>query len=388
MGPTDRQRLLYDFKNERMLWMCAGGFEFVRRPIVLRLLNFLYVAANGALYAFFGVTCFATVIRYSDDKDTAISAFFFLWVLLLIFGLFLLRHTGERSLSEGLDQLSTPVLQYEDRERQDIVKGRIVQIRRLVLVYSVLSFAGAAVNTLFAPMQNFDTATEDQSGNLNPYLPLPIDIGFDTRGSAEYISIYVLETFFMFIILVMYTCYLEIFVAVTLQTCAHIESLNHSIRSISNTGDQRSMYLALRQCIIIHQAVIKVHEKFLPYMESTNCLVIFSYSLILAFESIIYLKDPIENLPALSFLLNDLLNILFINYLGQMVEDKSEETYESLYSTPWPECGREFRTLLSVALLRARTPLAMKTRFFSVKTGLKTFSDIVSWGYKMVNLLR
>lgn len=78
----------------------------------------------------------------------------------------------------------------------------------------------------------------------------------------------------------------------------------------------------------------------------------------------------------------------FLCYVGEEVLEESSDLHESLYATPWFCCDQRFNQLIDVMLCYTLKPIQMKTILLDFTASFKTFGDVMSAMYKIVNLIR
>nr|AXX83002.1 odorant receptor [Yemma signatus] len=402
---------VYDFTSHRILWM----FALVHKSPLFRLANYGYLGILFGLHGYFLILAVVTISTI-QIKELAVAASLFVWIALVNVGLLVSRYSSNGCLEDALGQFQSGVFSYPTREGEDprgAVTRRVLQVRRVVSYFNKFCYFSGSLNTYFIPFLAYlkmNPSTVDLSQfPLNPYLPLPLVTPFRTDNLPGYLAALFFESLFMAILWITYMGHQEIFVSVSLQLCGQLELLSESLESLesrarsllhlppelpsdeelySRPDFQRAMYICFRENVLHHRAIIRLYNQVLPYMESATFFIVFGFSFLMAVETFIYLQNPQENVPMLFFLASDLVGLLVMMSAGQMLGDKSLELANVLYSTPWTSCDSKFKSMLLIELIRSQQPLVVKARFFSVEVNLETFADIVSAGYKMVNVLR
>lgn len=275
---------VHDFNNERLLMMVLGGYVILRKPTFHFVLNILYLAFVYLVYILLVVTAVATIIYESDKKVTVVRVVQTLCLLLVGISLSASKLVSENKMKQALKLIRKGVHTYlnevHDEEYFKIKKERVDQIRYLMKYITKLCFSCAFSNTFFVPFIQFLTSKEDtRSQLLNPYLPLPLYMPFNTRTYFGYGIAFISNAIFFFFLYATIACLIETYLSTSLQLVAQIELLNASLEKIEqrarlkiyksstkysalstselydNSEFQRQLYLCLRENVRHHHAV-------------------------------------------------------------------------------------------------------------------------------------
>lgn len=120
-----------------------------------------------------------------------------------------------------------------DEEHFRIKKRAVSDVRRLAKIFSTVLVIGAISNTVFVSLMHYFFARDDCPDRpLNPYLPQPLYIPFNTRTTVGFAGGFLINVVYMFLLIGIVSCLFEIYVSSTVQMKAEFEILNYSLVNI------------------------------------------------------------------------------------------------------------------------------------------------------------
>lgn len=276
---------VHDFKSEEYVFMVLGANTFISKPIYFAILNLIYLMVIYLVYLFLIIMSFVTFTLMRSEHAIFVQVLQNLCILVAGIVEPAIRYFTRDSLQEAYILIRRGVYRYAESELNELTEiksKRMDQLRFLVLWLWRLLLSNAIANAFFIPLIQFILHKGDSDKQiLNPYLPLPIYMPFNTRAPFGYTVAFLSNGVVFYFITVTVIC-LEInFLSCTLQLIAQIEILSHSLRNIEkraglklckdergireirtsnlyeNGEFQKCLYICLRENIRHHQSIIR-----------------------------------------------------------------------------------------------------------------------------------
>lgn len=275
----------YDFNNEKLMIMVLGRYVMLKKPLIAFILNILYMSVSFVVLVFLVIMSIVTITFKTLDKSILVHVIQTLCLVLVAIALPGSKLYTDSSLDVALRLIYDGVHKYQNEDPDDepyrLKKARVDQIRFLMYWVTRVCFSCVFSNALGMPIIQLFTVTEATGQVLNPYLPLPIYMPFNTFTFAGYSIAYFTNAIFIFCVYISILCLIETFLSITLQLVAQLEILNLSLQNIQrraysivrnkgmteqsqSTDDihfdsvvQKQMYLCLRENILHHLSILR-----------------------------------------------------------------------------------------------------------------------------------
>lgn len=278
--------IVHNYNRENLLMMVFGGYAFLKKPISHFILNAIWSLSDFLLHLFTITMSAITLTFPSIDKGTAIQLG---QTLCLLFATFAVRginfysSNGLKAASEILD-CGVFVYGVEDADENEIKKSRVSQIRFIIKLYTLMILSIWALTSFLIPFLKWIlSSSNDQiiDEMINPYLPQPIYMPFNTRSVYGYCVAFLSNVLCFFTIFVSFICHISLTISYALQFTAQMEVLKHSLKNIENRarlkllkkdlayGDvltqslyhipdfQKCLYSCLRENALHHQELLR-----------------------------------------------------------------------------------------------------------------------------------
>nr|QQP19780.1 olfactory receptor 85 [Tropidothorax elegans] len=420
LGVESEKGTVYDFLTEQKWYLLLAGYTNFEHGTLRSLLYDVYKALVFMFLAFLiAMAWTGAYLSYGNTIDT-VQAIHMNDLAMLCFLSLMTKLSRAEWLHRTMDILRSGVYKYEDepedKEHERIKSETVNQIRGLTRIFGKFITLVACTNTAFVPLMNFFMIREDGSDKiLNPYLPQPFYMPFDTKTFHGYLFAYVINALFMFILLPLVVCMDTIHLSCTLQLKAQFRILNYSIRNIEMRAVQKlvrnksvnfssvslkdlnqteeyqdSMYSCLRSNIQHHQAILRLNRTMEKYTGVIFFIVVCLASCVLASHLISVLENPPLYASAnyLTTLACELLYTFHYCWYGEEVTTESNNVFYSLYNTPWFNENGRFKELLAVTMCNTRVPMKIESFAFAIPASLHTFNSIMTTMYQIMNVVR
>lgn len=276
---------VHDFNKEKVLIMVMGGYIVLRKPFSHFILNLVYLLFIFFVFVYLIVMATATIVFTSFEKVIMVKVLQTVCLLFVGIALPATKLWTDQHLNEALKLIHRGVHSYvnevPDEEYYNIKKTRVDRIRSLMPWVTKLSYCCAFSNTFFIPIiqvMSINDSTPNQI--LNPYLPLPIYMPFDTTSYLGFGFAFLTNAIFFFFLYNAIICLIETYLSCMMQVIAQLEIINYSLRNIDKraylklfrggtvltglTEDlyesvefQKHLYSCLRENVLHHQAILR-----------------------------------------------------------------------------------------------------------------------------------
>lgn len=228
---------VHDYFKELEWFMLIGGYANLNKNdkrysfyLLYRILMLIFLLFLDIMAATGGV------LSYGNTIDMIQAFHIGLLSTVGTFGV-ITRYFSDDILQETLQILKDGVFDYNEKEIQKeyaaIKRENVKAIRRMASIFSKMIISVAFTNFLFVPIIQIFVITEGPTKSLmNPYLPQPFYLPFNTRTFLGYSAAYVINLIFMTFLACNVVCMDVIYISCTSQLKAQFQILNHSLRSI------------------------------------------------------------------------------------------------------------------------------------------------------------
>nr|QQP19723.1 olfactory receptor 28 [Tropidothorax elegans] len=404
----------YDFRNEQKMLLILGGYKIFDRTPLRRGLNIIYSAVGRVLLASTLVMSMLTVAKTLKQKAIMGQALFTMGSVMCASISIIDNHVNGKELEEAAQSLRDGVFRYDDdleEEYARLKKSNVSRLKNLVRVLTRLYMSSVFVYVVLFPVFNFlITEVGEDEQIVNVYLPLQLYYPFDTRNSYVFCLTFAANGLTLLFTYAAFNCYVEVVMSSSLQLTAEYEVLNFSIRNIKrrainklareyfmrrNETDElyssefkKSMVHCLKQNIRHHHAILRLYRNFSTYLEVGAATAVVAVSGLIAAAIVIVLEDPKRYIILTATLIATVMTYYPNCWAGELLTTTSSETLNSLLFTPWVDCDKEFKMDLKIFIQNTVQPCVLRTIGLKISVSLETFAEVMSAGYKLLNVIR
>nr|QQP19765.1 olfactory receptor 70 [Tropidothorax elegans] len=417
---TNEERLepfFYNYMKERIYLQVLGGYTIIDKPFPCRIASWLFFLLMQTLFLFTTSMSFVTMAISFEQKDVFGQALFTIGTLVGGMGVTLVRYLVAGKLNEALEILESGVYNYNeliDTEYLRIKRKRVQNIKYMLsLTTWLFSSCGFAYIVIFPILKPFLVNVDPDNSVINTFLPIPLYVPFDTSETYSYDLMFATNALTLICMYASFASHLQIYISLSILLMAEYEVLNFSLDNIEkraymelrkgcdglksgsyaqpdfdNTDFEQSLFLCLRRNIIHHQTILRLRNVMGTYLESTNTVGVLLFAILVSTSIVIVLEEPNKNIVLSLTLGGTAFGYMPMCWFGEEITRKSLETSWALYSTPWPSCSKRFKLLLHIAQSNTFRPLVLRATALNVNISLETFGELMSTGYKLLNIIR
>nr|WVD93628.1 odorant receptor 15 [Graphosoma rubrolineatum] len=310
---------------------------------------------------------------------------------------------------EGETELEMKIAQENDKKQKEYIKKLT---RYVMVIVFATAFAVLMLPTFAELLTRTEPIPDDEV--MNPYLPIPLVLPWDSFTVGGYILIYVL------LFLVSYNITTELlalsmgYTSFLIIYTSQFKILNKSVLKIEERATNRYRKVAvkqlkgmekfddpifqecmnscLKQNIKHHQILLKWMDEACHFLGWGVLCTIFTTSFLLAASGFLITMESdsslLKSLILVQVQILELLHAYLFCWWGENLATESAKLYHSLYKTPWFYCGKRFNRLVQIMMSNASKPVIPKDPLFKINASLEVYMSILSTGYSYFNLLR
>lgn len=282
-------RLLNQTFHPLFLWnhvmMNYCGYVYLKKSNPYRksfLITSTVITLQDAIFVSLSIY---TLIITSFDKDisTQIGMNLAMWTATslantILSSVFLKLREAENLLKGGVYRYAT-----SDIGENDIIRKTVKRIRFFLFLFQKATLFTMTLVVIIVPFLKivFIPKEETSTSTINPYLPAPIYIPFDTNGWCGFIFAMILIGLPMLFVILCIIFHSNLVLSSTLQLCGQFDVLIFSVRNITKRAFlkliernvkfanlsmddvfmmpefHRCLYFCLRENILHHQAILR-----------------------------------------------------------------------------------------------------------------------------------
>lgn len=274
---------LHDFTAKTLI-LIIGLYPFLKNKHRYFYL-FLFCSAIILIFEVFMASMALYGIIIVPDRRPVVPLYQILFIWTGTIAARLLNVFTFSQLQAALKLLKEGVFVYRSafKEENDIKKKWVSLVRFIVSLYKNCILA-TCVLCILGPIAKyiFLRNSQDSEFLLNPYLPQPFYMPFNTSSLAGYPAAFLMVTVFLITTYAGALCHVTVNLSIALQLCAQIDVLNYSLKNIEqrayammlkeylknkrkieiedlyqNKEFHRCLYLCLRENAIHHQLILR-----------------------------------------------------------------------------------------------------------------------------------
>lgn len=280
---SSQKDVLHDYIKEKFFVMIIGAYTYIRKPLPLFILNVMFLTCDSLLCSFMVVMILISFFVTEANK----TAYLHLSQTLILFmgtiSVRLVNYYTNDTLKLSRKIIRNGVFQYCDADiRIDTIKRKSVeQIRFIISIYTRMILATYILVCFILPLLKYCFLKPEPSNAINPYLPQPIYMPFNTNNAVGFVIAFMANAVCCGTLFTTFICHAAATVSCALQLTAQIDVLTFSLKNIENRAQiklsnikpqfkscaagtlygnadfQRCLYLCLRENIQHHHALLR-----------------------------------------------------------------------------------------------------------------------------------
>lgn len=265
------KNIVYDFYEENLPLLVIAGFTLIKSRLSLYALNVTFLAVIYFLFFVTFVMSIITVIVAQEQKAVMGQALFTIGTICVGVGLTAANHLQRKNLRRALKLIRDGIYHYSEginEEYEDILRKRIREMKFVISFFiKMFSCCGFGYIAVFPVLKVFLVTEEETDSSINPYLPIPLYLPFDTSSSWAFSLVFLVNGVTLSCMYASYASHIQIYVTCALQLTAEYEILNHSLENI-----ERRAYFQLKNQDIVHCKNASVNYSLYEKPEFQKCL--------------------------------------------------------------------------------------------------------------------
>lgn len=275
----------YNFNTEGFILSVLGGYVELTKPTPLFILCKMYNISMHILYIFLILMSSVTIYMQvkTGERSNLIETANMASYMLVGISFTMLRTYSVDAVRLITNGVYRYLEEQPDEEYYNRIKSRVDQKKVWASTFFKLCIASVFAYCSIIPVLKYFTVKGDTPDKLvNPYLPLPIYMPFETRTISGYCTAYTCQALYLFRFHMTLSFVLELYISCTLQLMTEIELFNYFLRNIENRAIkkmaikhpmfqninnfssiyeipyfQNCIYTCLRESIIHHQEILR-----------------------------------------------------------------------------------------------------------------------------------